>query len=146
MEDKETDGELKLYPPIDDYSDEDVGIAPSSSNMRAKISFGKSSDTEKNNNIVVLQSQAPGSVPHEQKTCKNKKPALQNKTFTFDQNTDTGNKDHLLKNLTQHIQLPITMENAEKFFILDPNDSAPEKLTNYFDDYIEDSALIERNL
>jgi len=47
-EDKETDGELKLYPPIDDYSDEDVGIAPSSSNMRAKISFGKSSDTEKN--------------------------------------------------------------------------------------------------
>ena len=41
-EDKETDdGELKLYPPIDDYSDEDLGINPSSSNMmRAKISFG----------------------------------------------------------------------------------------------------------
>ena len=42
LADKETDGEQKLYPPIEDYSDEDVGIAPSSSNLRAKVTFNKS--------------------------------------------------------------------------------------------------------
>lgn len=52
LADKETDGEQKLYPPIEDYSDEDVGIAPSSSNLRAKVTFNKStkstlSETEK---------------------------------------------------------------------------------------------------
>lgn len=44
--DKETDGEQKLYPPIEDYSDEDVGIAPSSSNLRAKVTFNKSTKSE----------------------------------------------------------------------------------------------------
>jgi hypothetical protein len=33
---------MKLYPPIDDYSDEDVGINPSLNVHRAKISFNKS--------------------------------------------------------------------------------------------------------
>lgn len=39
IEDKETDGELKLYPPIDDFSDEDHGMP---TNIRAKVSFGLS--------------------------------------------------------------------------------------------------------
>jgi hypothetical protein len=41
MEDKETDGELKLYPPIDDFSDEDM-MGNNSSHLKAKISFGLS--------------------------------------------------------------------------------------------------------
>lgn len=87
LEDKETDGELKLYPPIDDFSDEDVGIAPSSSNVRAKISFGKLGDTEKKlvvpQNIQNLQASV---MPCEQKNNggKNKKPALQNKMYAYD--------------------------------------------------------------
>ena len=37
-----TDGDQKLYPPIDDYSDEDIGgAAAHSANFRAKISFQK---------------------------------------------------------------------------------------------------------
>ena len=50
-EDKDGDGKLKLYPPIDDFSDEDLGIAPSSSNMHAKISFGMSPDSDKKNGM-----------------------------------------------------------------------------------------------
>ena len=57
QQDRETDGEQKLYPPIEDYSDEDVGIAPSSSNLRAKVTFNKStknlSEAEK---LLTLQS------------------------------------------------------------------------------------------
>jgi hypothetical protein len=45
LADKGIDGEQKLYPPIEDYSDEDVGIAPSSSNLRAKVTFNKSTKT-----------------------------------------------------------------------------------------------------
>ena len=37
--DKGTDGEQKLYPPIQDFSDEDVGIAPSSTHIKAKVSY-----------------------------------------------------------------------------------------------------------
>lgn len=36
-----TDGDQKLYPPIDDYSDDDGGGNTHSDNLRAKISFQK---------------------------------------------------------------------------------------------------------
>lgn len=42
-----TDGEQKLYPPIDDYSDEDIGGGmPPPSNLKAKISFQKSASSK----------------------------------------------------------------------------------------------------
>ena len=56
--DKETDGEQKLYPPIEDYSDEDVGIAPSSSNLRAKVTFNKSSKSTLSENEKKIQGES----------------------------------------------------------------------------------------
>ena len=38
------------------------------------------------------------------------------------------------------------MENAEKFFIEDPEEVREEKLTSYFDAHVEDQQLIEKNL
>lgn len=140
LEDKETDGELKLYPPIDDYSDEDVSIAPSSTNMRAKITFGNSSDTEQRKinvplNIQNLQAQqAKDPVPIIPP--KNKKPALQ-KTFEQEKKFEQ----------VQKIQLPITMEGAQKFFIEDPDEkTSTENKPTYFDEYVADQSLIEKNL
>lgn len=40
-ENNNTDGEQKIYPPIDDFSDDDAGMSPFSQNLRAKVSFGK---------------------------------------------------------------------------------------------------------
>ena len=40
-EEKETVGQQKLYPPIDGFSDEELGHNSNKSNLRAKVSFIK---------------------------------------------------------------------------------------------------------
>jgi hypothetical protein len=60
LQDKETDGEQKLYPPIEDFSDEDVGIAPSSSNLRAKVTFNKSTKSLSETETLVNTPCKPG--------------------------------------------------------------------------------------
>lgn len=96
LQDKESagEGEQKLYPPIEDFSDEDPGQPGNSSNHRAKVSFNKSttalSETEKNL-ASPLPNRLLNILPNafeQQKGVKSKKPAVSNKTYSFDQKKD----------------------------------------------------------
>lgn len=95
VEENNTDGEQKIYPPIDDYSDEDVGVSPSSLNLRAKVSFGKSAadasgdvkapaqaglDAAGKTSLNIMQNQ----VELQKASAKLKKPAVQGKAFSQD--------------------------------------------------------------
>jgi hypothetical protein len=74
-----------LYPPIDEYSDEDHGMP---TNIRAKVSFGLSPDMSSKKipqNLQHLITQNPEPFSKELGKIKNKKPAVQNKAFSLDE-------------------------------------------------------------
>lgn len=87
-EDKETDGEMKLYPPIDDFSDEDHGVP---TNIRAKVSFGLTPESAQKKIPQNLQNLISSNSDPNSKN-KAKKPLCQNKNFVFDEKLNSKSK------------------------------------------------------
>jgi hypothetical protein len=67
-------------------------------------------------------------------TSKNKKPCLSNKQFANDQKKP----EILMPAPVQKVVLPVTMENAEKFFCMDPEETSQKVKESYFEEYVTD--------